>query len=329
MEYFNLGNSGLSVSRIALGCWGFAGGSMWGDQSESDSIDTVSAALDAGINLFETAQGYGNGYSEEVLGKALAANRHRAIIATKIRIPEPSIKGVKLSCEQSLKRLQTDYIDLLQPHWPNRQLPAEVTLQALIKLRQEGKIRAYGLSNYGVGDLSEILRYGNVASNQLPYSLLFRAIEYEVQPLCIQEDIGILCYSTLLHGLLSGKYHTPEEIPDGRARTRHFSSSRAQVRHSEAGCEPEVFAALKKIRQISNNAGHPMALVSVAWVLHQPGVASVLVGARKPDQITQMATVASIQLEDQVITDLSASTERVKQILGTNPDMWMSDSRFR
>jgi myo-inositol catabolism protein IolS len=173
------------------------------------------------------------------------------------------------------------------------------------------------------------LPYGDVASDQLPYSLLFRAIEYEVQPLCLAENVSILCYSTLLHGLLTGKYRQAADVPQGRARTRHFSSSRAQTRHGEGGCEREVFTAIEQIRQIAVDIGHPMSLVSVSWVLHQPGVASVLVGARKAEQISQMTTAVDIHLDDQTIQKLNAATEQVKQILGPNPDMWMSESRFR
>ena len=329
MKHYVLGNTQLSVSKIALGCWGFAGGSMWGSQAESDSIATVAAALDAGINFFENAQGYGDGYSEEVLGKALAGRRHQAVVATKIRLVDPSSEGIEAACEQSLRRLGTDYIDLLQPHWPNRQAPEEEIFQAFTKLQEAGKIRAFGVSNYGVGDLSEILRSGAVASNQLPYSLLFRAIEYEVQPLCVQENVSILCYSTLLHGLLAGKYRTLADVPEGRARTRHFSSSRMQTRHGGDGCETEVFAAIEQIRQIAASLNQPMSLVAVSWVLHRPGVASVIVGARQPEQITQMVAAADLQLDTHTIQALDAVTGKVKEILGPNPDMWMSKSRFR
>ena len=157
MEYFQLGNTDLSVSKVALGCWGFAGGDMWGSQDEADSLATVDAAFDSGINFFENAQGYGNGYSEELLGKALKGRRDKAIIATKIRPADTSSKGIETACELSLKRLQTDYIDLLQPHWPNRQLPVDETFQAYTRLLEAGKIRAFGTSNYGVSDLTEIL----------------------------------------------------------------------------------------------------------------------------------------------------------------------------
>jgi myo-inositol catabolism protein IolS len=302
---------------------------MWGPQDEDDSIATVSAALEAGINFFETAQGYGDGYSEEVLGSALAGRRQQAVIATKIRPGDATIKGIENSCEQSLRRLKTDYIDLLQPHWPNRNLSAEETIDAFTRLHQAGKIRAFGVSNYGVNDLSTILPHGKIASDQLPYSLLFRAIEFEVRPVCVQTNVGMLCYSTLLHGLLGGKFSSPADVPDGRARTRHFSKDRPHTRHGEEGCELEVFNVIEQIRQIAADVHQPMPLVAVAWVLHQPGVASVIVGARRPEQIRQMALVVDVRLGQDTLQKLMDATEPVKQILGPNPDMWMSESRFR
>jgi len=302
---------------------------MWGDQQEADSLSTVAAALDLGINLMDTAEGYGDGYSEEVLGRAVRGRRHEAVIATKIRGGDLSAKSIEAACERSLKRLDTDYIDLYQPHWPDRKTPPVEIIQALVRLKEAGKIRAIGLSNFGVGDISDILPHGIVVSNQLPYSLLWRAIEYEIQPRCVQEGIGILCYSTLLHGLLTGKFASAAEVPDGRARTRHFSSSRSQVRHGEAGCEAEVFTAIEQIRQIAAGIGQPMSLASISWVLQQPGVTSVIAGARTPKQISQLAAAADLDLGSQTVQKLNAATDHVKQILGTNPDMWMSQSRFR
>ncbi len=302
---------------------------MWGDQDESDSIATVQAALESGVNFFENAHGYGNGYAEEVLGRALVGRRHQAIIATKINVINDADKDIAANCELSLRRMQTDYIDLLQLHWPKHHIPPEEVLQAFIKLREAGKIRAFGVSNYGVGDLTDILQYGDLASNQLPYSLLFRAIEYELQSLCMEEDVSILCYSTLLHGLLAGKYKSPADVPDGRGRTRHFSKNRSGTRHAEDGCESEMFAAIDNIRQISDEIGQPMSLVAVAWVLGQSGVAAAIVGARQPEQIQQISAAADLELDPETLKKLNDATKLVKQILGTNPDMWMTESRFR
>ena len=329
MEFSKLSNTEISVPKIALGCWGFAGGLMWGDQAESDSIATVHAALESGINFFENAHGYGDGYSEEVLGKALTGRRQQAVIATKINVIDDAVKDIAANCELSLKRMQTDYIDLLQLHWPKHHIPPEEVLQGFTKLREAGKIRAFGVSNYGVGDLTDILRYGDLTSNQLPYSLLFRAIEYELQSLCVKGNVSILCYSTLLHGLLAGKYNSPNDVPDGRGRTRHFSKNRTGTRHSENGCESETFTAIEQIHQIAADLGQPMALIAVAWVLQQPGVAAAIVGARQPEQVQQMAAAADLQIDPEILEKLNAVTEPVKQILGANPDMWMSESRFR
>jgi len=329
MKKRKLGDTGIQVSEIALGCWGFAGGQMWGDQQEKDSASTVAAALDVGINLMDTAEAYGDGISEEVLGRALGNRRHEAVIASKFRPGYGSSKGIEEACDRTLKRLQTDYLDLYQPHWPDRNMPYEETIQALIHLKETGKIRAISLSNYGVEDLTSILSYGKVASNQLPYSLLWRAIEYTLQPLCVEKDVGILCYSSLLHGLLNGRYFSADDVPPGRARTRHFSSRRPLVRHGEAGCEEAVFEAIDQIRQIAAGLGQPMALVAVAWLLSRPGVTSVITGGRRPEQIQQLARASELVLDEASLENLDRVTNPVKEKLGSNPDMWMSESRFR
>ncbi len=329
MNYRVLGRTDISASVVAVGCWAFAGDATWGPQSEADSIATVRAALDAGINLFDTAEGYGEGDSEAVLGRALADRRHEAVIATKVSRSNLSGQALQEACHHSLRRLQTDYIDLYQLHWPNSKIPLGETWEALERLREQGKVRAIGVCNFGLGDLSDLLALGWAETNQLPYSLLWRAIEFGIRQRCVEEGMGILCYSPLVQGLLTGKFSSPDEVPEGRARTRLFSSARPQARHGEAGCETEVFSALAKIRHICDEIEQPMASVSLAWLLHQPGVTSVVVGARTPHQIEQTAQAAELELSSAVIDALTAATEEVKQKLGPNPDMWQAESRFR
>jgi len=329
MQYHRLGKTDITVSVVAMGCWALAGGRVWGPQIEADSIATVHAALDAGVNFFDTAEGYGAGDSEVVLGRALAGRRHEAVIATKVSRSNSSSDGVRKACERSLQRLQTDYIDLYQIHWPSRTVPPDETMEALEKLRQQGKVRAIGVCNFGVQDLSHLLKTGWVETNQLPYSLLWRAIEYEIKQKCMDEGLGILCYSPLAQGLLTGKFSSLNEVPEGRARTRLFSSDRTQARHGEAGCEPEVFTAIEQIRRICDDIGQPMAKLAIAWLLHQPGVTSVIAGARKPDQIRQTAQAADLELSQETIAVLAEATEEVKQKMGPNPDLWQSESRFR
>jgi aryl-alcohol dehydrogenase-like predicted oxidoreductase len=301
----------------------------WGPQVESDSMATIRAALDVGINFFDTAEGYGAGESERVLGQALAGRRHEAVIATKVSRSNLSADEMRRACERSLRHLQTDYIDLYQIHWPSRTVPLEETIAALEKLREQGKVRAIGVCNFGVQDLSDLVKIGRAETNQLPYSLLWRAIEYEIQPRCVEAGLGILCYSPLVQGLLTGKFATPDDVPEGRTRTRLFSGDRPQARHGEAGCEAEAFAAIEGIRRISDEIGEPMAKVAVAWPLHRPGVTSVIVGARRPDQIEQTVQAADLELSPEIIGRLTEATDEVKRVVGPNPDMWQSESRFR
>ena len=235
MNYRQLDQTKIQVSAICMGCWGIVGDMMWGDQDEKESIATIHTALDSGINFFETAEGYGDGYSETILGKAFKNHRSQAIIATKVSRNHLHREDLLHACERSLKRLNSDYIDLYQIHWPDPQVPFEETMQTLQDLQAQGKIRAIGVSNFGMQDLAGILNAGKIVSNQLPYSLLFRAIEFQILQECIDQHISVLCYSPLLHGLLTGRYSSPDEFPPGRARTRHFSSSRRLVRHNEPG----------------------------------------------------------------------------------------------
>ena len=329
MQYTTLGSSGIRVSVVAQGCWPFAGGKVWGDQDDDVSIATAHAALDAGINLFDTAEGYEDGYSERVLGRALVGRRDQAVIATKVSPNHLTSDGIVEACERSLRYLQTDYIDLYQIHWPNHDLPLAEAVEALERLKDQGKVRAIGVCNFGVQDLSEMLSLGECVTNQMPFNLVWRGIEDEVLPLCIENGVGILCYSTLAQGVLTGRYASADEVPDGLSRTRLFASTRPMAVHSDPGCEAEVFAALEQVRRIAEQAGASMAAVSLAWVRQQPGVTSLLVGARSPAELEQNLADQDLHLPDEVLAELAAVTEPVKDCLGGNLDMWMTPSRLR
>ena len=329
MEYKPLGQTEMMVSVVALGCWGLISDSNWGEQDKTDSIATVHAALDVGINFFDTAEGYGDGASEELLAQALLGKRYEVIIASKVSPNHLSAAELQVACEHSLRRLKTDYIDLYQLHWPNHDIPITETMEVLARLQQQGKIRAGGVCNFGVKDLADLLAVGQPTTNQLPYSLLWRSIEFELQPACQDSSIGILAYSPLMQGLLTGKFASANEVPEGRARTRHFSKDRPLARHNDPGCERETFAAIKEIRRICNEIDQPMAEVALAWLLHQPGVTAVLAGARRPTQIKQNALAAAITLPAEIVTRLNEVTKEVKQKLGPNLDLWQTNSRTR
>ncbi len=329
MEYRELGSSGIRISAVTMGCWAIVGDATWGAQDESEAIDAIRAAFDLGVTTFDTAEGYGAGYSEELLAKALDGRGEEAVILSKVSRSHLGAADVKAACEASLKRLRRDHIDLYQIHWPSREIPFDETFRALEDLRSDGKIRAIGVSNFARRDLSEIIELGRVESDQLPYSLLFRAIEYEVMDICLANDISILCYSPLAQGLLTGKFATADDVPEGRARTRLFSSDRPNAHHGERGAEVETFAAIAAIRQVADEIHEPMGRVALAWLLSRPAVATVIAGARNVAQITENARAGSLRLSPTVVGRLAKATDALKAKLGPNPDMWEAKSRMR
>jgi myo-inositol catabolism protein IolS len=329
MEYRRLGSSTLEVSVFGLGCWPFAGGAVWGEQDDGDSIATVHAALDEGINFFDTAEGYEAGRSEQVLGQALVGRRAEAMIATKVSPNHLAAQDVIAACEQSLRNLQTDYIDLYQIHWPNWEIPLAETAGALERLKSQGKIRAIGVSNFGVQDLTALLELCDVVSDQLPYSLLWRVIEHEILPLCRTRSVGVICYSPLAQGLLTGRYAHADLVPPGLARTRLYAGHRPMAQHGEPGCEAEVFGAVAELRRIAAEINAPMAAVALAWVRQQPGVTSLLIGARMPLELAWNVPALDLVLSEDIMARLNGATEAVKTKLGLNPDVWMAPSRIR
>jgi aryl-alcohol dehydrogenase-like predicted oxidoreductase len=329
MRYTVLPGTDLRVSVIAMGSWALAGDVAWGDQSEKDSIAATRAAVDVGITFFDTAPGYGDGLSEQRLGKGLQGLRDQVVVATKIGPDAMRASAVAASVERSLGHLGTDYIDLIQIHWASRDVPLGETLAALEALKRQGKVRAIGVSNFGPLDLADALKVVTPTTNQLPYSLLSRAIEYEIVPSCERAKVGILCYSPLLWGLLAGSYQSADQVPDGRARSRHFSPARKLIRHSEPGCEAQTFQALDGIRRVAERLNMAMSDLAVAWLLHQPGVTGVLTGIRRPQQAGPNARAADLHLDAATLMQLDEITQPVKRALGKNPDLWQSGENTR
>lgn len=330
MQTFSIPSTDISSSRIGFGTWAIAGGFNWGPQDEQDSINALKEAYHQGITFFDTAEGYGNGKSERLVSNALAPYRKNVIIATKVSPNRFSYELLKEACHERLEALNMDYIDLLQLHWPNHEVAISESLAALADLKQEGKIRAYGVSNFGKIDLTEALSIDSaISTNQLPYNLLWRAIEYDIVPLCEQYKLPILAYMPIMQGMLAGKYNSAAEVPEDRARTRHFSHHRSLTRHSEDGCETETFEVVRRIKQLSERLEISMAQLSISWLLSKEVVGSVLVGARNPEQVKRNIKAAQISLTQDVINELEQMTNPLKEKLGNNPDMWQSESRYR
>ncbi len=329
MNYRKLGRTDLNVSVICQGTWSVATrDAFWDGQDRTDSLAAIHAGLDAGVNFFDTAPAYGNGESEEILGEALGAHRREVVVASKVAPTDLEPDKLRLSCERSLRALRSDYIDLYQIHWPSQTLPLEPTWRTLEALQREGKIRHLGVSNFGKSFLAGAARLGRAESNQLPYSLLWRAVEFDIQPSCTAGEMSILCYSPLAQGLLTGKFQNADEVPEKRARTRLFSSARKMTRHGEPGCERETFDALAGLRRVAGELGQPMGRLALAWLLAQPGVTSAIVGARNAAQAHENAAAADLQLDKDVIARLSAITDPLKQRLGNNADPWEHVSRM-
>ena len=332
MRYAKLGKSGIDVSVLSLGCWSFAGGSYWGEQDEGESIKIIDAALDMGINFLDSAQGYENGVSERIVGKALKGKRDKAVIATKVSNGEHYHADTMIeACEFSLNNLQTDYIDLYYLHWPNMKVPFDDTMEGLERLKKQGKIRAAGISNFGLKQMSMLEDTGKfdlLEAHQLPYNLFWRAIEYGIQQKSIEKGLGIVCYSTLAQGLLSGKYYSAAESPAHLKNTRFFSDPEGKF-HGVAGCEEEVFSALRELRPLCAEAGLTMPQACLAWLFRQKGVASLLTGPRNVSELNENILCMNTEISDEFAAKMSAISERVRDKIGANPDMWFVGDRAR
>jgi aryl-alcohol dehydrogenase-like predicted oxidoreductase len=330
MEMRPCGKSGIDLSVVSLGCWAFGGGSYWGPQEEASDREVVSAALDGGITYFDTAEMYNEGRSEESLGKALRGRRTQAVLGAKIPpdFTEPAV--LRQHLDATLRRLQTDTVDLYFVHWPITEHCVEDAFATLDELQQEGKIRAVAVSNHGPRQMYEAFASGTrIEANQLCHNLVSRAIEVEIVPVCQERGMGVLGYMPLLQGLLADKWRSADAVPPTRSRTRHFSGARPQARHGEPGAEAEVFAALAGIRRVAAELGVPMSRLAIAWCMAKPWMTSVIVGARSPEQVRENAAAAGLRLPAEVVARLDALTRPVLDKLGPNADYWQGGENTR
>lgn len=315
------GNTDLVTSPIVYGCMGSAG--AFGAQEENDSIEALQEAFNVGINFFDTAEAYGNGYSEQLLGRALGHKRSEIVISSKVAEQNMAPADIEIACERSLSNLGTDFIDLYMLHWPNRDVPLADSIGALEKLKQDGKIRYYGVSNFGNKDIEEALALGEISVNQLPYHLFSRAIEFEVQPKCLAAGVPIMCYSPLMQGLLAGKYRSLNEFPVNRARTRMFDHRKwAEVAHTEHGAEQTGQELLDALWQLVDGTGFSMEELAIGWLKSRAAVGGIIVGTRNAEQSRSLKKLLDIELEETLLKALSAASNQLKEQLGSDIDMW-------
>jgi len=342
-------NGDLKLTVLGLGCWAFGGSSddYWGERDQQDVDNIVHAAIDQGINYFDTAEMYNGGRSEASLGKVLKdIPRDRVIIGSKVSpsncYPDILVKH----CEASLKRLGTDYIDLYMIHWPihsysmwnftndesivNNPPDTVEAYETLLKLKLQGKIKHIGISNYGVPRLKELPELDKIAVNQLPYNLLCRAIEYDALDYCQQNGIGVMAYMGLMQGVLADKFKTIDDIPPIRRRLRHFDAKRTKAcRHGEDGCEQETNQALQDIRNICKETGIPMAQLAIKWMVANQDITCTLVGASSLKQLQENIEAVREPLPAEIVAALNKVTLPVKEALGNHIDYFESEENDR
>lgn len=294
MQTRKLGYSNLYLTSIGLGTWAIGGGNNpygWGPQDDNDSIATIRHALDLGINWIDTAAGYGKGHSEEIVGRAITGRRHEVIIATKCGIlwkadgsdtyghlqPE----SIRQEVENSLRRLKIEVIDLYQIHWPRPDEDIEAGWGTVADLIQAGKVRYGGVSNFSIAQLQRIQPIHPVTSLQPPYSMLVREVETELLPYCAANDIGVVAYSPMQAGLLTGKM-TKERVAAFPANDWRKNSSFFQEPHLSAHLD-----LVEKLRPIAEYHGRSLPQLAIAWVLRRSEITSAIVGARRPEQVDE------------------------------------------
>ncbi len=322
MLYRQLGKSGIEASVVAFGAWAI-GGWMWGGAEESQALKAINVGLDEGMNFIDTAPIYGFGSSEKLVGRAIKGRRDQVVLATKCGLVwdrqgsslhcyadrnkvtnEPSEVTVYRSLrpqsivqelEQSLRRLQTDYVDLYQTHWQDDVVPIEETMAALMNLKQQGKIRAIGVSNANVDHLQQ---YGQVDADQEKFSMLDRQIERNKQlAYCNKQDIAVLAYSPLAQGLLTGKV-TPERAFDQGDQRR--TKPRFALKNRQ-----RVSQMLAQLQPLAHEHDVTLGQLVIAWTFSQPGLTHVLCGVRRPEQARENAAAGRLRLSDDELSQIS------------------------
>jgi aryl-alcohol dehydrogenase-like predicted oxidoreductase len=306
METKQLGNSDLHITRIGIGAWAMGGGGWafsWGPQDDKESIEAIHTALDAGVNWIDTAAVYGLGHSEEVVAQALEGRSQRPYVFTKCErvwdeqgkiSPNLKAASIRRECEQSLRRLKVDVIDLYQIHWPQPDEDIEEAWSTMAKLREEGKVRWIGLSNFNVPQMERCLKIAPITSLQPPYSLLARGIEEDVLPFTARHNIGVIVYSPMKSGLLSGAM-TRERVanftPDDHRRNRPEFQEPVLSKNLELA---------ERLRQIGARHGRSPGEVAIAWTLQRPEVTAAIVGMRSAEQAKGVLGALDFRLDDNI-----------------------------
>lgn len=317
MKLRQLGHTDILISPVIMGTWQ-AGKAMWTGIDDDETRRAMRAALDAGITTFDTAEVYGDGHSECIVADALADVRDKVVIASKVFSNHLKYDQVMAACDRSLKNLKSDYIDLYQIHWPpgtfgHPKVPLEETMRALNDLKDQGKIRAIGVSNFNREQMEEAARYGDIESLQPPYSLFWRSLEQENGPYCVEKGMSILAYSPMAQGLLTGKFGPDHRFDKGD----HRSNNRLFQPDNYA----RVQTALGELRPIAEKYDASLGQLALAWVIAQPNCFAIA-GARNADQAVQNAAAGGLELEKADLEAMDRIGRTVTDHLDDNPVQW-------
>jgi aryl-alcohol dehydrogenase-like predicted oxidoreductase len=330
MAYTKLGDSDLEVSEICFGAWAI-GGWLWGGTDEKAALRALDAAIDTGVTSIDTAAVYGFGLSEDIVGKAIQGKRDRVQILTKYGLRWDDTRGefffatnrndgtpatinsyagkesIIEECENSLRRLNTDYIDLYQQHWPDKTTPVEESMEAIEQLIKQGKVRAAGGSNYSVENMSRAKTVVPQASNQVAYSMVKRGIEDEIVPYCIANNIGIVVYSPMQRGILSGKIKPGHQFNPGDSRpdTPHYHPENVK----------RINDFLDKIKPVADGKGVNLAQLVLRWTLQMPGVSTVLAGIRNEEQLKENAVAMEFELSQEEMDAINKHLDKLELLM--------------
>ncbi len=330
MEYRKLGTSDLEVSAICFGTWA-TGGWMWGGTNRTDAIEAIKAAYDCGVTSIDTAPAYGRGTSEEIVGEAIKnIPRNQVQILTKYGLRWDTSKGnfhfaskdnqgknidmhkyagresIINECEDSLRRLGTEYIDLYQIHWPDTTTPIEETMNTIAQLIKEGKVRYAGVCNYNAEQLQEAQKYVKLVSNQVPYSMVKRNIEEDVVPYCMENHLSILAYSPLERGLLTGKMNPGYKFTDGDHRASLYFFKDENIERTNA--------FLEKLKPLAKEKNAKLSQLVIRWTIEQRGITVALVGARNAQQAVENARSIEITLTKKEIDFITEELDELRLV---------------
>jgi len=308
MEYTNLGKTDILISRIPHGCMELGGMAhlYWEVKGEEENATLLQIALENGITTFDTAESYGDGHSETIVGKALKKVRSQCIIASKVAKEHLMPDDIQKALEGSLRRLDTSYLDLYYIHWPNEAIPIEKTIDKLMRLKDQHMIRAIGVSNFSLAQLKDAMKYGEISAYQPEYNLLSRGIEKEIMPFCSDNRISILSYNSLAKGILTGAFHlygAKLEPKDFRNAKPHFQKANMEIQKM----------LILHLEEVAKKHSATISQIAASWTLAQPGMTSAIIGTQNQKHFLENIQAFKIKLAADEICLISEISDKVIQ----------------